>query len=192
MKSPHPTLLVRGSILAAICLISNFDFGAFLFAGDSTSQSSYGTLRFTPVSGSGSFDLQSGSSVSLGVDTSGSADQLIFTGTGGNTLTFSGNLAVGPATVTPIAAAVSDLLDWTGLSSSPTFASRFTYVGLLQGNGDEVSGLDLPNVSGGGYPGNTSNFTTNGGIALVSAAPEVSRVLMLYLGLTCSLLRRRR
>ena len=168
------------------------DSGGSLHVGDSTSQSSYGTLRFTPVSGSGAFDLQSGSSVSLGVDTSGSADKLIFTGTGTNTLTFNNNLTVGPATMSPIAEAVFDLLDWAGLSSSPTFASHFTFTGLLLGNGDEASGLDLPNVSGSGYAWNIGNFTTNGSIALVAVVPEVSRVLMLCLGFTCSFLRRRR
>lgn len=164
--------------------------GATVQAGDGMAQGNYGTLTFTPVSGSGSFDFQSGSTTILGLNLSGTSDLLNFVGTGSNTLLFSGNLTVGPASLTPTTTAVFNLLDWASLASAPTFASRYTYAGLVTGNGDEAAGLDLPNISGSGYFWDISQFKTNGTIAIV--VPEPSRALLMMLGLVGFVTRRRR
>ncbi len=165
--------------------------GSTVQAGDGTAQGNYGTLNITPVSGSGSFDFQSGSTTILGINPGGTSDLLNFVGTGSNTLLFNGNLTVGPASFTPTMAETFNLLDWSGLASTPTFASRYSSVGLLTGNGDEASGLDLPNISGSGFIWDISQFTTNGTIAIV-VVPEPSRALLMMLGVIAALPRRRR
>ena len=165
--------------------------GSTVQAGDSTAQNNYGTLTFTPVSGSGSFDFQSGSTVVLGINPGGTSDQLKFTGAD-MTLSFNGNLTVGPASFTPAQAEVFQLLDWSGLTGTPIFSfdSRFTYTGLLTGNGDEATGLNLSNISGSGFLWDISQFTINGSIAIV-VVPEPSRALLLMLGLVGLMTRRR-
>ena len=105
---------------------------------------------------------------------------------------FNGNLTVTADAFTPDAPAVFNLLDWSGLSSSPTFASRFTFTGYLTGNGDEASGLDLPDISGSGYFWDINGFKTNGTIAIVMIVPEPSRLLLLGLTLGAMLVKRRR
>jgi autotransporter-associated beta strand protein len=175
---------VRGSTFTAAS-------GSTIHAGDTTASNSYGTLTFTPVSGSGSIQFQSGSSVILGINPGGTSDLLNFVGTGTNTLTFNANLTVGPATLAPTNAEVFNLLDWTGLTSAPTFASHFTFTSQLFGNGDEATGLDLPDISGTGYAWDISAFTTNGSIAIV-VVPEPGRALLLMLGLASIMARRRR
>jgi autotransporter-associated beta strand protein len=164
--------------------------GSTVHAGDGTAPSSFGTLTFTPASGSGSFDFQSGSTVFLGMNPGGTSDLLNFVGTGTNTLLFNGNLTFGPTAFTPTAAEIFNLLDWSGLSATPTFASRYTYTGLLTGNTDEAPGLDLPNISGSGFLWDISQFTTNGSIALV--VPEPSRAAFLFVAGLAVFLRRSR
>lgn len=181
------TGVVRGSSLVVIN-------GAIVHAGDSTAQSSYGTLTFTPVSGSGSFDFQSGSSTVLGINPGGISDKLSFTGTGSNTLLFNGNLTIGPATLSPFAPEVFDLFDWSGLSVAPTFASRYSagsYGGYLLGNGDDNLGFDLPDISGSGFAWDISSFTTNGSIAII-VVPEPSRMIFMLIGVAGLTARRRR
>lgn len=166
--------------------------GAIVQAGDGTAQSNYGTLTFQPVSGSGTLDFQSGSTIILGIHPGSTSDRLNIVGTGTNTLLFNGNLTVTADAFTPTAPEVFNLLDWSGLSSSPTFASRFTFTGYLTGNGDEASGLDLPDISGSGYFWDISGFKTNGTIAIVMNVPEPSRLLLLGLAMGIILFRRRR
>ncbi len=166
--------------------------GATVQAGDGTAQSNYGTLTFTPVSGSGALDFQSGSTVILGINPGSTSDLLNIVGSGTNTFLFNSNLTVTAAAFTPTAPEVFNLLDWSGLSAAPTFASRFTYTGLLTGHGDEASGLDLPDISGSGYFWDISNFTTNGTIAIVQTVPEPTRAVLLGLALGALLLRRKR
>ena len=177
------TGVVRGSGFTA-------EPGATVQAGDSSAGSSYGTLAFTPVSGSGSFNFQSGSSINLGLDATGSADKLAFTGTGSNTLIFNGNLTIGPATLAPSGPQIFHLLDWTALAASPTFGSQFSSNLLRDGSSDNGSAWDLPDISGTGYLWDLSSFTTNGTISIV-AVPEPSRALLLCGGLAILLLRRR-
>jgi autotransporter-associated beta strand protein len=167
--------------------------GSNVFAGDSTSDSSYGTLSFTPVTPGGSFDFQSGSTTWLGINPGGTSDQLLFAGDGSQSLLFNGDLVISPISFTPTAAETFQLLSWLGLSSA-TFGSRYlasSYGGLLLGNGDDNLGFDLPNVSGSGYAWDISAFTTSGSISLV-LVPEPSRALLLFSGLASLLLLRRR
>ncbi|MDB6119721.1 MAG: hypothetical protein JWO08_3502, partial [Verrucomicrobiaceae bacterium] len=179
------TGVVQGSSFTA-------ESGSTIHAGDDTAQTSYATLTFDPVSGSGAFDFQSDSTVVLGINPGGLSDLLNFIGTGTNSLLFNGNLTVTAAAYTPVAPEIFNLLDWSGLVATPTFASRYMYTGVLSGNGDEAAGLDLPNISGSGYGWDISNLTFNGTIAVVSVVPEPSRVLLLALGMGLLLARRRR
>jgi len=165
--------------------------GAIVQAGDGTAQANYGTLTFQPGSGSGTIDFQAGSTIILGLNPGGTSDLLNIVGTGSTTLLFNGNLTVTATAFTPTAPAVFNLLDWSGLTSSPVFDSRYSYTGWLYGNGDEAGGFDLPDIAGSGYTWDISNFTTNGTIALI-LVPEPSRCMLLCLSLGLLLLRRRR
>ncbi|WP_075086627.1 hypothetical protein [Verrucomicrobium spinosum] len=122
--------------------------------------------------------------VFLDVDSGGGCDKLVFTGTGSSDLSFTGTLTVGPTILTPTVERIFDLLDWSGLASTPSFGSQYTHTGLLYGNGDESPGLDLADVSGTGFAWDISNFTVDGTIALV-AVPEPGRALLALLALAC-------
>jgi autotransporter-associated beta strand protein len=182
------TGVVQGSSFTA-------NSGASIHVGSSTDPSSYGTLTFTPVSGSGSFDFQSGSTVNLGISPGATSDRLNFVGNGSNALLFNGNLTVGPSSFTPTQTEVFDLLDWSGLTGAPTFDSRYSaasYGGLLLGNGDDAFGFDLPDISSGLiYAWDISQFVTNGTIAIV-IVPEPSRAVLLMFSLIGLLFLRRR
>lgn len=178
------TGVVRGTTFTAAS-------GATIHAGDGAAQENYGTLHFIPASGPGSFEFQSGSTIVLGIDPGGTSDLLDFIGTGTSTLLFNSDLAVTAAGFTPVTEQVFNLLDWSGLSAEPSFDTRFNYTGPLLGNGDEASGLDLPDISGSGYAWDISNFITNGSIAIV-IVPEPSRLMLAGLSLALLLLKRRR
>lgn len=121
----------------------------------------------------------------------GTSDKLVFNGTGTNTLFFNGNLKIGPDSMTPVTTEVFDLLDWSGLTGSPTFGSQFTAGLLRDGLADNGSAWDLPDISGSGYLWNLSLFSTNGTIAIV-VVPEPARCLLLLIGLVTLGVRRRR
>lgn len=176
--------IVTGSSLTA-------ESGSFVHAGDGTAQGDYGTLTFTPVSGSGAIDFQIGSTLVLGLNAGGMSDLLSFVGTGSTTLSFSGSLVVGPSALVPLQEETFNLLDWSGLATAPLFAAHHTSAGLLFGNGDEAAGLDLPDVSGTGYGWDISSLTANGGISLV-LVPEPGRLMLLALGTGVLLGRRSR
>lgn len=179
------TGIIRGNNFYAVS-------GSTIYVGDGTAQGSYGTLTFKPADGSGTFDLQSGSTIVLGINPGGVSDLLAFTGTGGNTLHFNSNLTVtAPDGFVPTGQVTFDLLDWSGLSSEPTFASRYGSTGTLFGNGDEAMGLDLPDLFGTGYGWDISNFMLNGSISIVYV-PEPSRIVLLGLALAVLGMRRRR
>ncbi len=178
------TGIIRGSSFTAAS-------GSTVHAGDGTGASNYGTLTFTSATGTGTYDFQAGSSTFLGLDLSSpsNSDKLLFTNNG--SLTFNGNLTVGPASFTPSSTAVFQLLDWMALGST-TFHSRYTYTGLLFGNGDEAPGFDLPDISSGGiYAWDISLFASQGSIAIV-VVPEPSRVFLILFAATLITLRRRR
>jgi len=185
-----------GSVILGSGMVQGASFtaesGSTVHAGDTTATADINILKFTPASGSGTIDFQSGSSVILGINPGAAqnSDLLEFIGTGTSILIFNGNLTIGPASLTPTAPETFNLLDWSGFSPTPTFASRYTYTGLLTGNNDEASGLELPNILGSGFYWDISLFTTNGSIAIV--VPEPSRALLLLTGLGALVLRRRR
>ncbi len=178
------TGVVRGSSFTA-------ESGSTVHAGDGTAQSNYGTLTFMPASGSGAFDFQSGSTIVLGINPGGTSDLLNFVGTGTNTLLFNGNLTVTSTSFTPIAEETFNLLDWSGLSTSPTFDSRYIYTDRLFGNGDEAAGFDLPDISASGYFWDISNFITQGTISIV-LVPEPSRAALMLIAVLAVFLRRSR
>ena len=168
--------------------------GSTVQAGDGILQSDYGTLSFTPASGSGTFDLQSGSSTILGLNPGGTGDLLSFNGLSSGTLNFNGDLTVTAPGYMPTSVDVFNLLDWTNISTT-TFASRYSaasYGGYLLGNGDDNLGFDLPDISGSGYAWDISQFTADGTISTISFVPEPSRVMLLILGLAGLVMRRRR
>lgn len=184
-----------GGVLLGTGLVQGSSFlaesGAAIYVGDGTTSSDYGTLTFAPTSGSGAFDFQAGSNVFLDLDLAGTSDQLSFIGTGTNSLFFNSNLIIGPSSLMPMEERVFQLLDWSGLGSTPTFASHFNYTGLLFGNGDEASGFMLPDISASSFAWDISQFTTNGSIAIV-VVPEPTRMLLMLVGLSAFVLRRRR
>lgn len=186
----------NGGILSGTGRVQGASFtalsGAIIHAGDDLTQATLGTLTFQPESGSGGLDFQSGSTAILGIRADGTSDLLSFVGTGTNTLTFDGNLTVSGDGFTPSSEQVFNLLDWSGLSATPVFASRYSYSGILYGHGDEMAGLDLPNIFGSGYGWDISDFTVNGSIALITFIPEPSRALLLCGGLLVVVGRRRR
>jgi len=167
--------------------------GSTVQAGDGTAQSNYGTLSFTPVSGSGSFNFQSGSSVILGINPGGTGDLLSFNGLSAGTLLFNGNLQITASGYIPTAVQTFKVLDWSNLSTV-TFASQYSsssYSGYLLGNGDDNLGFIVPNISGSGYGWDISQFTTNGTISTVLLAPEPARMLLVVVGLFGIRFRRR-
>jgi autotransporter-associated beta strand protein len=184
------TMLGTGTVQGSNVVILN---GAMVYAGDGTAQSNYGTLNFAPASGSGSFDFQSGSSTILGINPGGVGDLLNFNGLSAGTLNFNGNLAITAPGYVPSSVDIFNVLDWANFSTT-TFASRYSagsYSGLLLGNGDDNLGFDLPDISGSGYAWDISQFTTNGTIMTTLLVPEPSRALLLLLGLTGFVTRRR-
>lgn len=184
------TLLGAGTVAGTSFTASS---GSTIMAGDGSLETDHGTLAFSPASGSGSVDFQSGSTVVLGLDPGGVSDLLNIAGTGTTSFLFNGSLVVtAPAAFVPTGPEVFNLLDWSGLATSPTFASRFTSAGYLAGNGDEAPGLDLPDISGSGYFWDIGNFTTDGTIALVVVVPEPSRMLLAAVALGAAGMRRRR
>ncbi len=173
--------LVQGSSFTA-------QSGATVHAGDGTAQGDYGTLTFTPVTGSGSFDFQSGSNIVLGISSPSTHDLLAFDGASGSTLTFNGNLTVAADIgYTAVLGHVFNLLDWSSLVT--TDFTNFVVGSNRDGSGDNSAQFDLPDISSTGFWWDVSQFTTNGNIIVV---PEPSRAFLLLCGLVMLVGTRRR
>ncbi len=192
--------------------------GSTIRPGDSVVDSSHATLIFTPASASGTTHSLQGSII-LGVSSAtttldltgviigsgaynsmvdavtgvGSHDRLVFnnptSGTGYtlNFLTTTGNLQVVGSNFTPHYGDVFNLLDWSNLVTANFTGFTFNN-GLLTGNGDEGADLDLPDLTGTGWYWDFSRFTATGNIVVV---PEPSRALLLLLGMSLLVVRRR-
>lgn len=187
--------LENGAVLSGTGLVAGGSFtaaaGSTVHAGDGTAQGVFGTLTFAPSSASGVIDFQEGSLVVLGINPGSVSDRLSFIGGGATSLLFNGGLSVTASSYVPTAPEVFDLLDWTGLTGGPFFASSYAYTGFWFGNDDEAAGIDLPDISGTGFAWDFSAFMTSGSIAVV-AVPEPSRALMLGVALLMTAWRRRR
>lgn len=188
--------LASGSTLIGTGVVQGASFtaasGSTIYAGDGTTSGTIGKLTFTPASGAGTIDVQSGSTMFLDITPGGTSDLISFIGTGSNSLLFNGSLTVFANAYIPTLPEIFKLIDWSGLSTAPTFASHFSFTGYLLGNGDEAAGLDLPDISGSGYGWDITNFITNGSIATVVLIPEPSRMLLTSLAFLLLLHRRRR
>ena len=124
-----------------------------------------------------------------GITGTGSHDKLVFNGTAGSTLTFSGNLTVIASGYTPRAGDVFNLFDWA-LLVLPDFSGFNVGTNFRDGSGDDGSQFDLPDLTGTpGLAWDVSRFTTSGNIVVV---PEPGRMLLLCLGALGLLMRRRR
>lgn len=168
--------------------------GSTVHAGDDITAGSFGTLTFTPASGSGSFDFQSGSSTVLGLNPGGVGDLLSFDGLSNGTLLFNGDLQVLAPGYTPISVESFNLLDWANLTTT-VFASRYSsgsYGGYLLGNGDDNLGFDLPDIGGSGYGWDISNFVLNGSISTVLLVPEPGKAALCGMAMVMMMGRRRR
>ena len=178
------TLLGTGSVRGSSFTLAS---GATLHAGAGTAQTDIGTLSFNPLA-TGAYNIQSGSNVYLGLNPGSTSDLLSFGGTTGSTLTFSGNLIIGPSSFTPLGAETFNLLDWAALVT-PDF-SGFAVGANRNGSGDNGSQFDLPDI-GGDWLWDVSSFTTDGTISII-AVPEPSRLLLMLLGMMTLVVRRRR
>ncbi len=105
--------------------------------------------------------------------------------TGTLTLSSLGNIFVDGTGYTAAVGDTFDLLDWTTLVNNGFSAGTNNRTGGLGGGN-----LDLPTLTG-GLTWNVNNFLTTGAIS-VTAVPEPSRVILLFLGIGSLLLRRRR
>ncbi|MCF7784488.1 MAG: autotransporter-associated beta strand repeat-containing protein [Prosthecobacter sp.] len=117
----------------------------------------------------------------------GQHDLLTFDGAAGTTLTFSGNVVVLPDNFTAQAGEVFNLLDWTALVTTD-FSGFNVGTNFRTGAGDDLSQLDLPELTG-GLVWDISRFTTSGVIVVV---PEPGRAMLLLFGTLLACFRRRR
>jgi autotransporter-associated beta strand protein len=199
------TGVVRGSAF-------NLNSGAFLYAGDGITSANHGTLTFTPT-GAAAYTLASGSIVTLdlggattnsptfggnalgsagynawadAVSGAGNHDRLVFNGTSG-TLTFSSNLVVLTDGYAPSFGDAFNLLDWS-IALTANFSGFNVGTNYRTGADDNGLQFDLPEL-GAGWFWDVSRFTTSGVVVVV---PEPGRVLLLVVGLSALVMRRRR
>lgn len=160
--------------------------GSVIHAGDGSAVTDHGALTFTPAS-MGAYAFDAGSTTYLDLNTTSNYDKLLFNGTSGSTLTFSGNLIVRSDGYTAQLNDSFDLLDWL-IAVSADFSS-FTAGTNRDGSGDNGGQFDLPDISSSGFMWDVSQFTTSGIIVVI---PEPSRGLLLLFGLLGFWIRRRR
>ncbi len=163
--------------------------GSIIGAGDSLALESLGTLTFSPGTEAGTLQFQAGSILQLGLNLNGQSDLLRIIGQGNTALSLQSDLQIGPSSLTPVTQMSYQLLSWSGLSSTPSFASHYSSTILFQGNGDELPWLNLPDISSSMYFWDISQLSVTGYIYIV---PEPTRALLLGLGIACLLMRRRR
>lgn len=211
----NATLMGSGTIAGQCVTLSP---NASLHAGDGTGTSDIGTLTFQTSSkamydfaGNSSvvLDIQTatnqssidptfgGNSIgSPGYDAyvdaligvgSGSHDLLTFDATAGSTLAFSSDLTVRPDGFTAMMGQIFNLIDWTALIGTD-FSNFDVGTNFRTGAGDDLSQLDLPELSD-GLVWDVSRFTATGAVVVV---PEPRRAILLLLGILPILFRRRR
>lgn len=208
------TLSGSGSIAGAATITS----GAFLAPGVGATDTSNQTLTFT-ASGT-ALDVQNGGQIQLGItsssqvdasfdfsttaltylDTHGGAAGTPYTtiwnqsgdydsirltsGTFNLGTTAGGTVKVLNNSATLASGSIFKLLDWTTVGTLDSLAGSGSFT---------TTDLDLSGVSlDPGLAWDTSAFTTYGVIVVVVGVPEPSRILLLLLGLSSLLLRRRR
>jgi autotransporter-associated beta strand protein len=180
-----------------------------LSPGSPETSGGVGTLTFTPASGNvthtatSTADFQLGTSglngltptynpdgtlASVTGTATGGSDRLVFNGgSTSNKLDFSA-LGAGSFNITfasgytPADKDLFDLLDWANLSGS-NHASAI--------DGLSTSQLDLPTLSG-SLLWDTSLWTSQGVLGIYVVVPEPSRALLILLGLSFTMLRRRK
>ncbi|MBB5035103.1 PEP-CTERM sorting domain-containing protein [Prosthecobacter vanneervenii] len=181
ITSPGTALGGKGTIASTGS--NSVVIGGAVSPGVPGENSGVGTLTFTPVDGTLSF--QSGSAVVFELLASGSNDKIVFNATGAGVMDFSamgaGGLIVSfSAGYIPQPGHSFDLIDWAAVS------------------GTGISGLteSLLNLSTAGFDPSwrwdTSLFSTSGVISVVATVPEPSLGLMLMAGLMALALRRKR
>lgn len=164
--------------------------GSIIGMGDSLAAASLGTLTLGPADATpGTLHFEAGSILQFGLNLAGQSDMLRVTGQGGTTLILQSDLQIGPATLSPVAPVSYQLLDWSGLSAAPTFAGHYSSATLFRGDGDELPGLNLPDISSSMYFWDISELTITGFIHIV---PEPGRGALWMLGLLALIMRRRR
>lgn len=145
--------------------------------GSATGTLTTQSLTFTPASAYtvGQFQVQSDSSY----------DQLLVNGD----LSLNGNsrFIVDGTGYSPVLGHMFTLIDWVGSLTLGGFnagASR-------NGSGDTGTNLDLPDISSSGYYWQISDMMSEGALT-ITVVPEPSRALLLLVGVTGMVIRRRR
>lgn len=190
----------------------NINSGSFLYAGDGIAASNHGTLTFA-TTGAGSFNLNTGSTVTLSlggatvtdgtfggnaigsagynawvdsVSGSGNHDRLVFDAASGS-LVFSSNVLVVTDGFAPSYGQAFNLMDWAA-ALTENFGGFNVGANYRTGADDNGTQFDLPEL-GEGWFWDVSRFTTSGVILVV---PEPGRMLLLLVGAAALVMRRRR
>lgn len=144
---------------------------------------SAGTLTFTPVNGNVTF--QNGANVAFELFGNGNNDKIAFNAAGSGGIDFSA-LAAGSLGVTfvggytPALGNSFDLLDWAALSGSGITGLSANLLNL------STTGFDPS------WTWDTSLFTSNGVVSIITQVPEPCRAVFVGLGTVVALTRRRR
>lgn len=112
-------------------------------------------------------------------------DQLSITGA--FTQETGAKITVQPLSFTPVAGQIINLLDWTQVAGG-SFSSNLGPL-VRDGSSDSIFDLDLPDILASGHAWDISLFASHGIIVVI---PEPSRCLLLLLGLSGIVFRRRR
>ena len=198
---------------------STFTSVSTLTPGDGTAVTNHGTLTFTPVTGSGTQDLQG--SIVLGINTAtttdatyggnaigsagydafvdavtgvGTHDRLVFNNAG-NAVGYTVNFLSTTGTLSVQSDSFTPLIGQVfnlldwGNLVTADFSGFNVGTNYRTGDGVGEGDLDLPDITSSGFFWDVSRFTSSGNIVVI---PEPSRMLLLLLGLFGICLRRRR